>query len=401
MNRIKTLFPSLLLLLASGASPAAPVDSVYTTLSLDPKECARVRMDRESGYSLNRCRGVGGYNLLVEYSDDRMDASVEAPNGRQYPLRLGELISNGFSTLGDKAEWRISKRGDKITPFALILRFSPEQEHGIIQYLTVSKIGPGAACLTEVIPPQRKHNEKAREAAGRAQGAACYGAPPAAGIQQIRRKAEAGDPAAQRELGFRYQKGQGVAQDDKAALAWYRKSAKQGYDVAQNDLGYLFGNGIGAPKDLDKARYWYAKAAAQGNEIAAKNLKAIGGAPMTACPDPIHTNQSLSRPQAGWDAAVDQTPNGLLFLNFFDRPPSAGKMLSPDRRSEQRRMEEYAQEWDFPASMAGDIWVSCVYSDTGVSLIRRLPGTIGGCRVTYSSRLEQEGHPVLLETRCK
>ncbi len=388
--------------LAPALTSGAPADSVYTTLSLAPDECELERMDRESGYSVNRCRGAGGYNLLVEYSDDRMDATVEAPNGRQFPLRLGELVGNGFSTLGDKAEWRITKQGGQITPFALIVRFSPEEEHGIVQYLTVSKLGPDAACLTAVIPPQRKHNQKAREAAALAPNSPCYGAPPPPpGLARIRREAEAGSPSAQRELGLRYQKGQGVTQDYQAALTWYRQAAKQGYDVAQNDLGYLFGNGVGVPKDLAKARHWYGKAAAQGNAVAAQNLKAIGAAPEAACPDPIRTRQGLASAHPGWDEAVDQMPNSLLFVNFFEGAPSNGRLLGFDRSAERARLNEYSEEWEFPPRMRGRVWVSCVYADTGVSLIRRLPPAMGGCRITYSSRLESAGYPTVLETQCQ
>src|SRR5215469_15245309 len=64
-------------------------------------------------------------------------------------------------------------------------------------------------------------------------------------LTALRVKAEAGDAAAQFQLGSAYDDGRGVAQDYAQALAWYRKSAEQGYALAQGNLGYMYQNGIG------------------------------------------------------------------------------------------------------------------------------------------------------------
>lgn len=57
----------------------------------------------------------------------------------------------------------------------------------------------------------------------------------------LRAGAEQGDAAAQFKLGVMYRLGQGVAQDDKQAAAWFRKAAEQGLAVAQVNLGLLYG----------------------------------------------------------------------------------------------------------------------------------------------------------------
>lgn len=74
--------------------------------------------------------------------------------------------------------------------------------------------------------------------------------------------AESGDAEAQCNLGYCYQKGNGVAKDPAKAVEWYQKAAAQGYVRAQVNLGVCYEDGEGVPKDLAKAVKWYQKAAA-------------------------------------------------------------------------------------------------------------------------------------------
>jgi hypothetical protein len=88
----------------------------------------------------------------------------------------------------------------------------------------------------------------------------------------FRGPAEAGDPAAQYNLGVLYEDGKGVTKDFAAAAAWYRKSADQGYAEAQNNLANLYTFGLGVPLDVAEAVTWLTKAAEQGNPGAQFNL---------------------------------------------------------------------------------------------------------------------------------
>ena len=56
-------------------------------------------------------------------------------------------------------------------------------------------------------------------------------------VDELRKKAEAGDAAAQYNLGVMYANGNGVLSDSAEAVRWYRKSAKQGNADAQSNLG--------------------------------------------------------------------------------------------------------------------------------------------------------------------
>jgi TPR repeat protein len=79
-----------------------------------------------------------------------------------------------------------------------------------------------------------------------------------------RKAAEGGHSEAQTHLGYCFDEGKGVAQDEAAAVAWYAKAAAQGNDRAQYNVGRLYHSGKGVAQDDKLAFEWYAKAAAQG-----------------------------------------------------------------------------------------------------------------------------------------
>jgi TPR repeat protein len=77
-------------------------------------------------------------------------------------------------------------------------------------------------------------------------------------------------------LGWHYQNGRGVTQDDAQAVAWYRKAAEKGRASAMNNLGWMFEQGRGVVKNIAEAVLWYRQAEALGNEGAKANLKRLG-----------------------------------------------------------------------------------------------------------------------------
>ncbi len=89
---------------------------------------------------------------------------------------------------------------------------------------------------------------------------------------QWRRAADAGDLAAQRNLGHLYRWGKGVKQDLAEAARWYRRAAIAGFDRAQLNLALLHLNGQGVKRDEAEAARWLAKAADAGNPEAQYRL---------------------------------------------------------------------------------------------------------------------------------
>ena len=92
---------------------------------------------------------------------------------------------------------------------------------------------------------------------------------PIAGLRDL---AEAGDAAAQTELGERYEHTRGVEQDYGVAVSWFRRASEQGHAPAQAALGFLYARGLGVPQDDAEAVRWSRRAAEQGRARAQHNL---------------------------------------------------------------------------------------------------------------------------------
>ena len=92
-------------------------------------------------------------------------------------------------------------------------------------------------------------------------------------LPKLKAAAELGHKKAQYRLGRCYDKGYGVAEDNKKAFELYSKSAAQGYDKAQYRMGQCYEKGKAVKKDMKKARYWYQKSAAQGYDKAIEALR--------------------------------------------------------------------------------------------------------------------------------
>ncbi len=154
---------------------AAPTTSVYTSLS----SCKLVKTGRD--WSVSACRGVGGYNLELVYGDARETITVYSPDRQKHELELWQVVSGGFSSVGKKAEWRVTKKGNKVTPHALIVRFDasedPSDSTKVTSYLVVAKITPDKICVTDKIAPSATANEEARRAADASADKPCLGTP--------------------------------------------------------------------------------------------------------------------------------------------------------------------------------------------------------------------------------
>jgi hypothetical protein len=147
--------------------------SVYTTLA--EGQCTLETEVKETGSTLHRCPGAGGWGLLVADDDARMSVIVLSPKGVKYPLNYWDVITTGFSTLGPRAEWRVLRRDEAVEPFALIVRVNAKEGEAGQQksYLAVARIGPDRTCVIARIEPGPGANEAARKAADGARGATC------------------------------------------------------------------------------------------------------------------------------------------------------------------------------------------------------------------------------------
>ena len=91
-------------------------------------------------------------------------------------------------------------------------------------------------------------------------------------LEEIRKKAELGDPNAQSHLGAIYLLGIEAPKDLAEAQKWLLKAAEQGDAVAEFSLGDRYVCGDSVPKDIAKAAEWYLRSADRGNGAAQYNM---------------------------------------------------------------------------------------------------------------------------------
>ncbi|HEX6533298.1 MAG TPA: PEGA domain-containing protein [Gemmatimonadaceae bacterium] len=93
-----------------------------------------------------------------------------------------------------------------------------------------------------------------------------------AALAACQREAEAGNVAAERNLGAMYDQGLGVSRDGAQAANWFRKAADAGSRDAAYQLGTMYMSGRGVPKDPAEAVGWFRKGALLGDAEAQLQL---------------------------------------------------------------------------------------------------------------------------------
>jgi TPR repeat protein len=84
--------------------------------------------------------------------------------------------------------------------------------------------------------------------------------------------AKNGDVNSQMMVGYMFEKGKGVAQNEVEAVQWYQLAADKGNVYSQNKLGLMYLNSIGVAQDYNEAAKFFRLAADQGNLDAQYNL---------------------------------------------------------------------------------------------------------------------------------
>ena len=140
--------------------PAVGPVSRYTSL----KDCKVVDRNADEDWSVSRCSGTGGFDLMLLYDDARDDVQLLRPGQKPMHLALTSLTGGGFNSLGDTAEWRGVGEGTAFKPAALILRNSvvesPEHPEQLTALLVVVDLSKG--CVIAQVRPKAAQNEVAR-----------------------------------------------------------------------------------------------------------------------------------------------------------------------------------------------------------------------------------------------
>lgn len=93
-------------------------------------------------------------------------------------------------------------------------------------------------------------------------------------IKSYRKAAVLNDPDAMVNLGYCYEKGEGVTKDETEAFIWYRKAADLNQPMAINNLGVFYRDGTVVTKDEAEAAKWFRKAAELNEPLGMTNLGA-------------------------------------------------------------------------------------------------------------------------------
>jgi cell division septation protein DedD len=158
-------------------------------------------------------------------------------------------------------------------------------------------------------------------------------ADPVEAARWFRLAAERGNSAAQDNLGLMYYLGEGVPKDHDAAARWIKAAAYQGDPSAQLRLGVLYAEGTGVERDPERAMLWWGKSAAQGNAAAQARIAVAGessavdpaserAAPRRQSPEP-----RAAAPQA--PAIADSDADSDAAPTLPDVTPSAASAPSP------------------------------------------------------------------------
>jgi hypothetical protein len=100
-------------------------------------------------------------------------------------------------------------------------------------------------------------------------------------------------------------------------------------------------------------------------------------AEITQCPLEISVNQNILTEPSGWKAFVGPTRHPLVTVQFSDGPPSAQAFLVP---SEEKG--SHTLVWNFQTPQE-EVWVSCAYNNTSVTLSKKLTKPVTSCQVEY------------------
>ncbi|HUZ06971.1 MAG TPA: tetratricopeptide repeat protein, partial [Candidatus Paceibacterota bacterium] len=170
---------------------------------------------------------------------------------------MAELVTVLSSIMADMLEMNATI-AKAVVPSSTHL--DANEKHNLMIYLeSVPTVARQLKGVCDQIKVQLKDNgdadsteQKATETSEDALSGADY--------EELKTKAETGDPEAQFHFGELFDH----EGKDAEAAAWYLKAAEQGFAPAQCNIGTFYNNGSGVPEDEERACYWFRKALEQG-----------------------------------------------------------------------------------------------------------------------------------------
>jgi hypothetical protein len=144
--------------------PASPPPAARISRYTKFKDCTLIKANEEEDWSISHCKGLGGYDLEIDYADARDDLVLMQRGERPSKLGIFELGLGGFNTLADTAEWRGRENSGSFKPTALIVRnrVSEDPENSGKQTAILVVIDLQQGCVIAQVRPRAMQNEAAR-----------------------------------------------------------------------------------------------------------------------------------------------------------------------------------------------------------------------------------------------
>jgi len=158
-------------------------------------------------------------------------------------------------------------------------------------------------------------------------------------LATLQAAAQAGDSAAQFDLGNRFLYGTGMIADEFEAARWFRLAAEQGNNNAQYNLGVMYMQGTGVLADMNEALRWFLSAANLGDAPAQFTLATLYANGRGVAKDPVMAHMWFTLAASGGHRAA--AANLVLYQEM---------MMDADIIEAQRRANEWIQ--DFNATLA-------------------------------------------------
>jgi hypothetical protein len=98
------------------------------------------------------------------------------------------------------------------------------------------------------------------------------------------------------------------------------------------------------------------------------------------CPSQLTVQQSVDQKIDGWEKYSTNGSYSFLSVFFSKGAPENRNILSPSR--ERKVNGVLIAEWNLPKSKEG-YWVSCVYKDTGATVVRKLADDVAYCEAEH------------------
>jgi len=117
------------------------------------------------------------------------------------------------------------------------------------------------------------------------------------------------------------------------------------------------------------------------------------------CPDMISVEEKPVYLPEDWSSYCDDDSHRLMGIGFFLGDPKNKEELAPEK--ETLKKSKLYSIWHFDRSTTENIWISCKYSQTSITLIRPLNSSFHTCTIVSDMTITFYGQPSIVSVKCE